>query len=291
MDAKLQGKSAIITGGTSGIGLGIAHALADEGVRLAVARCNPDPQAIEELRGRGVEVVAIPTDVSDESQVVHMVATAIDTFGQLDMYVNNAAWTWHQPITRLDTKAWRSTIDTNLSSCVWACREVSRHMIDRRQGSILIIGSTATFTVQHTELAYRVTKTGLMTAMQTLSVELAPFGIRVNMIIPGHYATRLVGDVPEAKLQKLLQVIPMRRTGETHEIGPTAVLLSDALSPYTTGTFLTIDGGLHLQPLPGRSDEEIKTSTRRNPPSDARVLTMLFAEITDPGCTIAPAII
>jgi NAD(P)-dependent dehydrogenase (short-subunit alcohol dehydrogenase family) len=81
--------------------------------------------------------------VSQEEQVKSMVRSAISHFGQLDLFVNNAAWTWHEPITRLTTDALISTMNTNLFACVWACREVSRHMIARRQGAILIIGSTA----------------------------------------------------------------------------------------------------------------------------------------------------
>ena len=259
MDAGLKGKTALITGGASGLGFGIAKALAGEGVDLAVASRNPDPAALEKLRGMGVRVVSIPTDVSREDQVKRMVATAIAAFGHLDLYINNAAWTWHQPITRLETEAWMNTIDTNLSSCLWACREVARHMIPRKQGSILIIGSTAMFTVQYRETAYRISKSGLKIAMEVLAIELAPHGIRVNMIVPGHFQTRLTAGFQGEPLQKLLGQVPLRRTGEPEEVGPAAVLLlSDRLSSYTTGTFLVIDGGLHLNPLPVYTEEQIR---------------------------------
>lgn len=258
MDSGLRGKTALITGGASGIGLGIAKALAEEGVNLAIASRAPDTEAIEQLKTTGIEVVVIPTDVSKEDQVGRMVQTAIDSLGHLDLYVNNAAWAWHQPITRIDTKAWQKTIDTNLSGCVWACRQVARHMIRRQSGGILIIGSTASFTPQHEEIAYRVSKTGLRVVMQNLAVELAPYNIRVNMIVPGHYVTRLTADIPDERLTKLIQMVPMRRTGRTEEIGPTAVLLlSDKLSSYTTGSYVLIDGGLHLLPIPVRTEEQI----------------------------------
>jgi len=259
VDSGLKGKTALITGGASGIGLGIAKALAGEGVGLAIASRNPNPDAISALRALGVQVIPIPVDVSREDHVNKMIAAAIETFGHLDLYVNNAAWTWHQPITRLETTAWTDTINTNLSSCLWACREVSRHMIARGQGSILIIGSTAMFTVQYRETAYRISKTGLKIAMEVMAVELAPYGIRVNMIIPGHFVTRMTAGFQGEPLRKLLGQVPMRRTGQPEEIGPAAVLLlSDRLSSYTTGTFLVIDGGLHLNPLPVYSDEEIR---------------------------------
>jgi NAD(P)-dependent dehydrogenase (short-subunit alcohol dehydrogenase family) len=258
VDSGLEGKTALITGGASGIGLGIAQALAAEGVDLAIASRNPDPAGLEALRAKGVRVAAIPTDVSREDQVQAMVSEAVRLFGHLDLYVNNAAWTWHQPITRLETSAWMNTIHTNLSSCLWACREVSRHMIARGEGSILIIGSTAMFTVQYRETAYRISKTGLKIAMEVLAVELAPYGIRVNMIIPGHFVTRMTAGFQGEPLRKLLGQTPLRRTGRPEEVGPAAVLLlSDKLSSYTTGTFLVIDGGLHLNPLPVYSDAQI----------------------------------
>lgn len=258
LDSGLAGKSCLITGGASGIGFGIAKSLAQEGINLAVASRKPDPAALEQLRGMGVEVVGIEADVSKEDQAVNMVKTAISHFGQLDLYVNNAAWTWHEPITRITTEGLMNTFQTNLAGCVWACREVSRHMIQRGQGSILIVGSTATYTPQATETSYRITKTGLLMTMQVLAIELAPYKIRVNMIIPGHYVTRLTGGFVGEPLERFKKEIPLRRTGEVEEVGPAAVLLlSDKLSGYTTGASLIIDGGLHLRPLP-KSDEELR---------------------------------
>ena len=259
MDTGLKGKTALITGGSRGIGRGIAATLAEEGVNLAIASRNPNPAALDELRGRGVDVVRIQADVSKEDEVVKMVNTAISTFGYLDFYVNNAAWSWHEPITRLTTEAWMNTINTNLSACVWACREVSRHMIQRRQGSILIIGSTATFHPLYKETSYRVSKTGLKVFMEVLALELIPYGIRVNMIIPGGFWTRLTKDFFSGETGKtLVSDVPMKRWGQPEEVGPSAaLLLSDKLSGYTTSAVLVIDGGVRLRPHAIFSDEEI----------------------------------
>ena len=266
MDTGLKGKTALITGGASGIGLGISKALAREGVSLAVASRNPEPAVLDQLRAIGVEVTGIQTDVSQEDQVRHMVRTAISSLGHIDLYVNNAAWAWHQPITRLDSQSWLNTIHTNLSACVWACREVSRHMIERKQGSILIIGSTAMFTPQYQEIAYRVSKTGLRVVMEILALELAPYGIRVNMIVPGHFVTRMTAGFVGEPLERLKSQTPLRRTGEPEEVGPAAVLLlSDQLSSFTTGTFLIIDGGLHLHPIPVFGDDQIREMNAGGP--------------------------
>ena len=251
MDTGLKGKTALVTGGSSGIGKGIALVLAAEGVDLAIASRDPDPAAIEEIRGRGVRCLALRADVSREEEVVRMVREAIAGLGSLDIYVNNAAWAWHQPVTRIDSASWFSTINTNLSACVWACREVARHMVSRRRGSIVIISSTSRLTLNFSEAAYRVSKVGTRTYAETLAIELAPHGIRVNTITPGHYRTRLTGNVPAEIERKMLDIIPLHRFGDPLEIGrAVAVLASDAISPYTTGADLVVDGGLTLRPLP-----------------------------------------
>ncbi len=258
METGLRGKTALITGGASGIGKGIALALAEEGVNLAIASRNPDPVAIEAMRSRSVQCVRICADVSHEPEVVAMVEQAVAELGHLDLYINAAAWTWHQPVTQITSESWYRTIDTNLSACVWACREVVRHMIPRRSGSILIIGSTVRFNPAYREAAYRISKEGLRMYMQNLAIEMAPYGIRVNMITPGHFQTRMTADIPAHIEDAMRRLIPAHRFGDPAEIGNAAVLLlSDRLSGYTYGADLVIDGGLTLRPLPLFSEEEI----------------------------------
>src|SRR5690242_20374671 len=172
MNTGLKGKTALITGGASGIGRGIALVLAEEGVNLAVASRNPDPAVIAEIESKGVKCVRISTDVSQEAEVVHMVEQAIKAMGQIDFFVNNAAWTWHQPITKIDAESWNRTINTNLSSAVFASREVCKHMIARRSGSIVIIGSTVRFFPSYRETSYRISKMGLKMLMQNLAIEM-----------------------------------------------------------------------------------------------------------------------
>ena len=258
METKLKGKNALVTGGSSGIGRGIALALAAEGVNMAIASRNPDPNTIREIEAHGVRALPVVADVSEEAQVVSMIQQAITAFGHLDLYVNNAAWAWHQPITQITSDAWYNTINTNLSACIWASREVCKHMVARRQGSILIVGSTAQLARSYGEASYHISKTGLYVLMTQLAVEMAPYGIRVNMLIPGHFPTRLTSGLSESHEKLLTQEIPMRRFGKPEECGPAAVLLlSDTLSPYTTGTTVVVDGGLHLRPLRLLSDDRI----------------------------------
>ncbi len=262
MDTGLGGKIALVTGGGSGIGRAIALALAAEGVHIAVASRNPDPKTLREIESAGVRALRLCTDVSKEEQVTSMVKETIRGLGGLDMYVNNAGAHWDQPVSKVTTEAWVNTMHTNLSACVWACREASKHFISQGRGSILIVGSTCTHAPLYREAAYRASKAGLKAYMEVLAVELAPFGIRVNMLTPGYFPTRLSAHLARdrEKEKTVLDTIPLRRPGRLEtDIGPAAVfLLSDKLSGYTTGAELVVDGGFSLRPPPYYTDDEIR---------------------------------
>jgi len=259
MDTGLKGKTALVTGGATSIGLGVAKTLADEGVSLAIASRDPDSDGIRELESRGVDVLPIQADVGKEDQVVKMVETTISRFSRLDLYVNNAAWHWDEPVTKVTTEGWLNTIHTNLSACVWACREIGRHMIERRQGSILIVGSTAMTHPLYKETGYRVSKTGLWAYMEVLALELIPYGIRVNMLVPGGAKTKMTRDFFVSETAETVRrEIPMQRFGEPDEYGATAaLLLSDKLSPYTMAATVIVDGGWHLRPHGLYTQEEL----------------------------------
>jgi glucose 1-dehydrogenase len=256
MDSGLGGKRALITGGGEGIGLAIALALAAEGVHVAIASRSEHPEAISEIAAHGVNAVWIQADVSREEDVVRMVAEAADRLGGLDLYVNNAAATWHQPITRLTSEAWRRTLDTNLTACAFACREVARRFVAQRSGSILIVGSVAGHVPLYQEAAYRTSKGGLKMIMELVAIELAPYAVRANLLAAGGTLTRLVSQLPPD--QKDGHLAPLRRFARPEEYGPTAVLLlSDRLSSYTTGAEVVVDGGFRLRPMDVYTDEQI----------------------------------
>lgn len=258
MESGLRGMNALITGGGSGIGRAIALALAAEGVNIAIASNRAEDEALREIESQGARALHLRADVSVEADVNAMVEGAIERLGAIDLYVNNAAVARHQSVTRLTTAAWRTTIDTNLSACLWACREICKHMIARGGGGILIVGSTAQFNQAYGEAAYHISKTGLRVFKNALALEMAPHGIRVNLLAPGHFVTLLTAGVSEEKEAILRAQIPLRRFGSTQELAATAVLLlSDRLSPYTTGAEFVVDGGLHLRPLPMVTDEQL----------------------------------
>ena len=259
MDSGLRGKRALITGGATGIGRGIALALAAEGVDVAIASRHPSEETIREIAGHGVRALRIVADVGREEDVVRMVNEARAGLGGLELYVNNVAAHWDEPVTKISAEGWLSSINTNLSACVYGCRELSRLFIDQGEGSIVIIGSTAAHAPMPTETGYRVSKAGLKPYMEVLSVELAPFGIRVNMITPGYLPTKVSADIIGDREGEILAQIPLRRAGRKEDWGYAAVfLLSDKLSAYTTGSELVIDGGFHLRPTTLFSHDELR---------------------------------
>ena len=266
LETGLSGKKALVTGGGVGIGLSIAQALADEGADVAIANRSPYPDALQTLRQRGVRAVGIEADVSREADVVRMVEVAHRELGGLDLYVNNVAAHWDEPSLKLTADGWHNTVATNLSACLFGCREVGKHLVQQQSGSILIIGSTAPLTLYPGEISYRVTKGALIPYMEGLAAELAPHNIRVNMLTPGLFITRMTEglDFQGEGMQQVLADIPLHRPGDAYqELAPTAVLLlSDRLSGYTTGANYVVDGGIKLRVCAWRTAEELRDMNR-----------------------------
>jgi len=254
-----------VTGGTSGIGLGIAIALAKEGADVVVASRHAQREALDRIQASNGRAWWIKADVSVEAGVERMIAQAERKMGGVDLFVNNAAGTWHEPITRLTRRNWQRTLDTNLTACAIACREVARQMIRRRSGGILIIGSTAAHVPLYSESSYRVSKAGLKALTEVLAIELAPFDIRVNLLTPGGFLTPLTEGLPPKQMGG--HYIPLRRLGRVEELANAAVfLLSDQLSSYTTGAELVVDGGFRLRPMDLLSRPQLIALNSQAPP-------------------------
>jgi NAD(P)-dependent dehydrogenase (short-subunit alcohol dehydrogenase family) len=255
MESGLSGSRALVTGGSSGIGRATALALAAEGVAVAIADRDDPGEPVAAAAALGVRSVAILADVSVEDDVVRMVRTAEEALGGLDLYVNNAGGTWHEPLLRLTRTAWERTMATNVVASVFACREAGRLFARQRRGAIVAIGSTATVSAQPRETAYRASKAALKAHIEVAAVELAPFGVRVNLVTPGATDTPFVGAVDAGQRARVHAEIPLRREAAPEEIANAVVfLLSDRLAGYVTGAELVVDGGLHLRPMFHGSD-------------------------------------
>lgn len=255
MDSGLRGMRALVTGGASGIGRATALTLAAEGVALAVADRSDVYDTLALISARGVPAHGIAADVSVEADVVRMVAEAAARLGGLDLYVNNAGGAWHEALTHLTRAAWEKTMATNVAASVFACREAGRLFVAQRRGAIVAVGSTATVSAQPRETAYRASKAALKAHVEVAAVELAPFGVRVNLVTPGATDTPFVGPVDAVQRARVHAEIPLRREAAPEEIASAVVfLLSDRLAGYITGTELIVDGGLHLRPMFHGSD-------------------------------------
>jgi NAD(P)-dependent dehydrogenase (short-subunit alcohol dehydrogenase family) len=260
MDAELRGQKALVVGGSSGIGRAIAEALADEGASVAIASRGDDHGALESLRARGPHAAHVRGDISTEPGAEALISNAELALGGLDMLVNAAAIRINEPITHLSSDALERTFATNVIGCIYLCRAAARRLVANRGGAIVLIGSTATESAQPGETAYRASKAALRAHLEVLAVELAPFGIRANLVTPGATDTSFIADLGDEQRSRALDEIPLRREARPDEIAPAAIfLLSTALASYVTGAELIVDGGLHLRPIFGGANTALRS--------------------------------
>jgi NAD(P)-dependent dehydrogenase (short-subunit alcohol dehydrogenase family) len=259
-DPGLRGKTAVITGGASGIGQSIAVALATEGVQVRIFDIASSEETLKTITTGGGSATADFVDLASESQIDEAVARAIGDLGGIDLFVNVAARHVTESVTHLESAAWHEMLEVNVTACVLLCRRIAANMIERGKGTILIVGSTVVCAASYEEAAYRASKTALRSYMETLAIELAPFGIRVNMLTPGPFPTQLARDLPPEHHATAAREVPLgQRQGVLPEVrSPAIFLLSDRLASYITGTELFVDGGLHLRPLYRGPLEEVR---------------------------------
>lgn len=247
----LAGRTAIVTGGGSGIGFGIAQALAGVGANVVVTSRNLErlEAAAASIRSSGGQAIAVPCDIRDPAAVAAMVERAEEVFGRIHMLVNNAGATFRQPAEELSLNAWRAVIDTVLHGTFHCLQTVGRRMIRDGGGAIVNITSTSPWTGNPQRIHGGAGKAGVASMTKTLAVEWARYGIRVNAIAPGLIATEGAGRQVFGSLESMetkAAQIPLRRLGVPEDIALAAVfLLSDAAS-YITGATLVVDGGRWL---------------------------------------------
>jgi 2-deoxy-D-gluconate 3-dehydrogenase len=258
---RLAGKTAIVTGGAVGIGYGIAYRLAEAGANVVVADLDGEAaeDAAKNLREAGFAATAIRTNVSEESDVERMVATAVELYGDIDILVNNAGIYPNILVMNMETDDFTGVLNVNLLGVFLCTRLVAKHMIEHNHGGRIInITSIDALHPSSAGLAhYDASKHGVWGFTKNIALELAPHQIWVNAIAPGGIATPGVqhaqagAQVPEGvDMNKLLEAflrrIPMARMGEPDDIGKVALFLASDLSSYMTGCQIVVDGGVLL---------------------------------------------
>jgi glucose 1-dehydrogenase len=250
MEVTLAGKRALVTGGTSGIGLGIATALAQAGARVCVNHLGAPEQAaaaVKALNAQGVACIEHDADVSDPAAVQGMFAALDDAWDGIDLLVNNAgidgprAMAWEA-----DPGAWERVLRVNLMGPFLCAREALRRMVPQGSGAILNITSVHERIAWAGYSAYTASKAGLSLLTETLAQEAAPHGVRVLALAPGAIRTPINRSVwsDPAGMKDLLTKIPLGRIGEVQDVARMAVVLLSDAAAYVTGTTIFVDGGM-----------------------------------------------
>ncbi len=244
---ELNGKAALVIGGTSGIGLEIAKGLAKAGADVVATGRREDlvKAAAREIRALGRRSLEIPCDVTDESTITNLLNAAIAAFGGVQILVNCAGRTKRTPTVDVPDAEWNAIMETNLTGTLRACRVVGRHMIERGYGRIINIASLSSFVALYQVAAYSASKAAVASLTKSLAIEWASKGVCVNAIAPGVFRTELnAGLLDGTERGKEFKIrTPMGRFGKLEELAGAAVFLASDAASFVTGHVLAVDGG------------------------------------------------
>ncbi len=243
----LTGKTAIVTGGSRGIGRAIALCLAAEGANVAVIYAGNTAAAEETLQAitdKGGSAISIQCDVANEDAVTAMVKQVKEQFGSIDILVNNAGITRDGLLMRMKTADWQAVLDTNLTGTFFCTKAVTKFMMKQRSGAIVNLTSVVGLTGNAGQANYAAAKSGIIGFTKSVAKELASRGIRANAVAPGCIDTDMTAVLSDAVKEEMLKTIPLGRVAQPEEVAKAVLFLVSDCASYITGQVLNVDGGM-----------------------------------------------
>ncbi|MGV2885431.1 3-oxoacyl-[acyl-carrier-protein] reductase [Paenibacillus taichungensis] len=249
MSKPLQGKNALVTGASRGIGRSIALALAEAGANVAVNYAGSQAAAeevAEAIRAKGVQVITIQANVGQMDEAEQMVKATIEAWGNVDILVNNAGITRDNLIMRMKEEEFDQVIETNLKGVFNCLKAVTRPMMKQRSGRIINISSVVGVLGNAGQANYVAAKAGVIGLTKASARELASRGITVNCVAPGFIETDMTKELSQEIVDNMLNGIPLSRLGQPDEIAGVVTFLASEASSYMTGQTLHVDGGMYM---------------------------------------------
>lgn len=243
----LDGRHALVTGASRGIGRAVALAFAAEGASVALnfAGNVAAAEAVRaEIESAGGKAILVPADVSDENAVEDMVKTVTEAFGNIDILVNNAGITRDGLLLRMKEEDWDAVLNTNLKGVFLCTKAVSKFMMKKRYGRIVNMASVVGVTGNASQANYAAAKAGVIGFTKAMAKELASRGITVNAIAPGFIRSDMTDVLPDKVKEAMLAEIPLGRAGEPADVAKAALFLASDQAAYITGQVLKVDGGM-----------------------------------------------
>ena len=244
---RLEGKNALVTGGTRGIGRAIARRFAEEGANVAFTYVSSEVAASDlesELAALSVKAKALQADAASFEAAQETIAGILADWETVDILVNNAGITRDNLLLRMGEEDWDAVIATNLKSAFNLCKAVYRPMMKQRGGKIINVSSVVGTTGNAGQVNYAASKAGLIGFSKSLARELASRGVCVNVLSPGYVATDMTETLPEAAKNAMLDTVPLKRAADPREIADAALFLASSESDYITGHVLHVNGGM-----------------------------------------------
>ncbi|MCV7287656.1 glucose 1-dehydrogenase [Mycolicibacterium wolinskyi] len=243
----LTGKVAIVTGAGRGLGRAMAHGLARAGAAVTVAARTASEldSFVDEVKAAGGQALACPTDITDEASVERMADATVETFGRIDVLVNNSGIVASTPLIDQSADEWDRVVATNLRGTFLATKAAGRHLVAQGSGKVVNIASNFALQGVANHAAYSASKAGVIAFTRSMAIEWSRHNIQVNALAPGYFATPLNAEMraDADTLAKVVRAIPARRMGEPDELTSWLLLLASRASDFMTGEVIVIDGG------------------------------------------------